>query len=68
MNENAADARSRRTALALAAALTVTVFTSVAAVAGFSRGAAPSTPPSPVVATAVKQAPVLAPAHVEEDD
>ena len=66
MNENAADAKSRRTALALAAALTVTVFTAVAAVAGFSRSAPPSTPSSPVVAAAVKQAP--APAYVEEDD
>jgi hypothetical protein len=44
--------KSRRQALALAGALTLTVFTAVAAVAGLSRGAAPK-PASPVVAPQV---------------
>ncbi len=46
--------KTRRQALALAGALTLTVFTAVAAVAGMSRGAAPK-PTSPVVAAQVAQ-------------
>ena len=46
--------KSRRQAFALAGALTLTVFTAVAAIAGMSRGAAPK-PASPVVAAQVAQ-------------
>jgi hypothetical protein len=46
--------KSRRQAFALAGALTLTVFTAVAAVAGMSRSAAPK-PAAPVVATQVAQ-------------
>ena len=59
-------ARARRNALALAAALTVTIFTAVAAFAGFSRSAPPTTPASPAVAPAVQHAAV--PAGGWEDD
>ena len=56
---------SRRQALALAGALTATVFTAVAAVAGIShRPAAPSSTPTPVV----QVAPAPAPASSWVDD
>ena len=53
-HEKGAVMKSRRQALALAGALTLTTFTAVAAVAGMSRGAAPK-PAAPVVATQVAQ-------------
>jgi hypothetical protein len=53
-HEKGAAMKTRRQALALAGALTLTVITAVAAVAGMSRGAAPK-PASPVVATQVAQ-------------
>ena len=56
---------SRRQALALAGALTVTVFTAVVALAGLNhRPAAPSG--TPAVAAQVVQSP--APAHAWSDD
>jgi len=54
-HEKGAVMKSRRQAFALAGALTLTAFTAVAAVAGMSRGAAPTKPAAPVVATQVAQ-------------
>ncbi|MGE5274528.1 MAG: hypothetical protein ACM3QU_12335 [Verrucomicrobiota bacterium] len=56
---------SRRQALALAGALTVTVFTAVAAVAGFGHRPATSSG-TPAVAPQVVQSP--APVHTWRDD
>jgi hypothetical protein len=60
MNENTSRSNGRRNAVALAAALTVTIFTAVAAFAGFSRSAPPSQPVPPAVASVVQHAPALA--------
>jgi hypothetical protein len=57
--------KTRRQALALAAALTLTVITAVGAVAGMSRGAAPK----PVAAVAAAQtAPTSTGYHERGDD
>jgi hypothetical protein len=59
--------KSRRQALALAGALTLTVITAVGAVAGMSRGAAPK-PAAPAVATQVAQPSVSAGYYERGDD
>ena len=59
---------SRRQALALAGALTLTVFTAVGAVAGFNHRPAASSPPSGTPAVATQVVPSAAPAQTWKDD
>ena len=62
--EKGAVMKSRRQAFALAAALTLTVFTAVAAVAGMSRGTAPK----PITSVAAAHVAQTSPAAYEGGD
>lgn len=68
IEKDRAQSRSRRQALALAAALTATVLTAIAAVGGLSRWSGTPRSVAPVASQVVQQVPAPAPAPAQPDE